>query len=166
MTTPPSTPGPRGCHGTNKAGAPCGAHPLPGTKLCGVHTPGHAIARHFAPGHPVHPGAGRPSKIDQWRQAVLEEFEIWVAPYRAAVTSAVLTTTFEGRVHVSNVPDLAARIAAAEKVFNRLFGMPGQPIEFSGRVDGQIDLSGLSLEEKRLARELLLRATGATEEAA
>lgn len=68
---------------------------------------------------------------------VERELEVWLAPYREAVTSAVLSATYEGQVIASDVPDVGARISAVEKVLNRVYGMPKQAVDVDHTSGGQ-----------------------------
>jgi hypothetical protein len=107
-----------------------------------VHDPDSTVAHRFqaGDGHTVGPGA--PSKFDLWREQVLGEFDVWIAPYRLAL-EANATATYQGEIFVDpQLADVAARIAAAEKVFDRLFGKPTQTTELE--LSGSLNLAGLA----------------------
>jgi hypothetical protein len=117
----------RRCAGRNKAGEPCRARPLHDGDYCLAHDEERRVAAGFG-------GAIRtpdPKPLEVLRERVENEVETWLAPYRQAVTSAVLNATYEGEVIASSVPDLGARISAAEKVFDRIYGRPKQVSEVS-----------------------------------
>ena len=74
----------------------------------------------------------------------------------------------DGGVHASTVEDLAAQIAAAEALLNRVYGKPRQQLEHTGPDGGPIELdaadSGLDLrklsdEQLDQLQELVDRAT-------
>lgn len=71
----------------------------------------------------------------------------------------------EGGVHASTIEDLAAQIAAAEALLNRVHGKPRQALEHTGADGGPIevarsvDLRKLSDSELEQLEELLTRAS-------
>jgi hypothetical protein len=66
------------------------------------------------------------------RERVEAEIDSIIAPYFEALKTAVVHATYEGEVLTSTVPDLGARIAAAEKLLDRVYGRPRQSLEHSG----------------------------------
>ena len=93
------------------------------------------------------------------RERVEERIDEILAPYFDAIRSAVVHATYEGEVLPSQHPDLGARIAAAEKVLNRVYGKPRQVQEVTGEGGGPVEVSGdlADPEIRRLAHELLRR---------
>jgi hypothetical protein len=74
-----------------------------------------------------------------WRAKVEEDFEKWVKPFEDAL-EAVQTASYQGEVHASNVAHLEARVAAAEKVLDRVYGRPNQTVQHSGELNVNVSL--------------------------
>ena len=130
------------------------------------------------------PGSGRPPNVTaaQLQRQIVEDHVAEIQrPYWRALGydleigedeiklvrldkgGAKVSATFEGRVLVSDVDDLGAQIAAAEKLQDRALGRPKQTTEVSGPDGGPIetqpfDLSALTDEELREYRRLTARA--------
>lgn len=142
----------RACSGTTKAGKPCKAPPLRGTDCCLAHSP--AETRESVGFIPDNGFGGRKpiGKPDTMARALVSENILivqrpyWLAlgfdvdidengrPYvfKRKEGGAKLSATFEGVVNLSNIDDLGAMIAAAEKLQDRAFGKPKQVSEVSG----------------------------------
>jgi hypothetical protein len=136
----------RQCQGKTKAGKPCKAAPLSGSDYCLAHA--DEETRESAGFGGSQPGAGRPRvprATELMREWVEENAEKILKPYADAIEHAVLTATFEGVVLPSDVADLGARIAAAERLLDRVLGKPAQRVEHAGpqgdavAVDLQLD---------------------------
>lgn len=129
----------RRCKGTTVKGKPCGAVPLrKGTVIEGVTVTGKWCRQHDkdlpdkARIGGAQPGAGRPRKprvVDVMRERVEEEIEAVLAPYFDTLKNAVLHAKHHGIVYPSDLPDLGARIEAAEKLLDRVYGKPVQVSE-------------------------------------
>jgi hypothetical protein len=70
------------------------------------------------------------------RELVEENVEEIVAPYLEAVRSAVVIAKHEGEVHTFEVADHGARINAAERLLNRVYGRPRQEVELGASETG------------------------------
>lgn len=92
----------------------------------------------FQPGHDK-PGPGRPSKMQKWREMVEADFEKWVKPFEDSL-EAVQSASYQGEVKASDVPALDARVAAAEKVLDRVYGRPNQTVQHSGEISMRVSL--------------------------
>ena len=107
--------------------------------------------------------SGRPRKprvVDVLLERVEEKVEAIIAPYMDAVEGACLFTNYEGEVHVSIHPDLGARIAAAEKLLDRVYGKPKQRTELTGG-DGdpvQMEVIGAAILGDKKTRKRLADA--------
>jgi hypothetical protein len=121
----------RTCSAKTKAGRPCANPVVRPSGLCVVHDPESPTAAIFAPGHPpTSPGKpANPKAVEILERMLEEQIETWLAPYWEAVTSAVVTGTYEGKVIASDIADLGARMAATEKVLDRVYGKPTQRTE-------------------------------------
>lgn len=147
----------RRCQGKTKAGKRCRAFPLHGSKLCLAHSDAETRSSvQFVGGQP---GSGRPPKprvVDVLRERVEAEVELIVAPYFQALSEAVLTATYEGEVIASELPDLAGRIQAAEKLLDRVYGKPRQTIEHAGPESGPPVAVEFALDDR--TREVISNA--------
>lgn len=133
----------RRCTGKTKKGARCRANPLHGRKTCIAHSD-KETQNSVGFGGPQE-GSGRPRAprvIEEMRRRVEEEVDDILAPYFDALRGAVLHAAYEGEVFVSDHPDVAARIAAAEKLLDRVYGRPRQVTEVTGEDGGPIQLEG------------------------
>jgi hypothetical protein len=88
------------------------------------------------------------------RQRVETEIDAILKPYFDALHGAVLHAVHEGRVIVSEHPELAARIAAAEKLLDRVHGRPSQQLEVSGNETARRSSCCTSASKKRAAPPL------------
>jgi hypothetical protein len=154
----------RRCKGTTKVGKPCRVAPLKGGDHCLAHSDEKTrdSARFGGP----QPGSGRPRAphaVEALRQRIEDSIEAWIAPYEEAVKNAVLHATHEGKVHVSDVPDLGARIKAAEAAFDRAYGRPRQVQEIVGAEGGPIRVSEEAFADPKTRKALheLVRRVGA-----
>lgn len=144
----------RTCAGTNKQGNPCKSTAVGESGFCRAHDESLPPEQRF--GTPEQAGiAGAspkphvPGVIEEMRRQVESRIDEVLAPYFEALTGAQLTTTHEGEVVVSDVADLAARIAAAERLLDRVYGRPKQATELSGTGGGPLVLAGASDDELR-----------------
>lgn len=166
--------GPHGCTGTTRKGNPCAAHPLKGRDVCLSHADADTRASvGFVPeagnlgGRPRLP---RPTEIGR-QLAERHAIHLWRPHYRALglyLNDDGTTTPLEkGAVIVhqgeaTDVEDLGAQQAAAERIFDRIFGKPKQATEVSGP-DGK-PLGAMFVTDPNLAedaRALLRRAASA-----
>lgn len=133
---------PRRCNGKTRSGNACKAPPLKGKRYCSAHDPvSPAFARFGSRAQAREAGllGGRPPTprvVDVLRARVEAEVEAIIAPYFDAIKHSVLHSQFEGKVILSEHPDLAGRIAAAERLLDRVYGKPRQTIEHAGPQDG------------------------------
>lgn len=133
----------RRCKGTTKAGKRCRAYALADSQFCRAHDPLRPAETRFgsaeqaAAAGALGGAAGRsPRVVDVMRERVEAHVDEVLAPYFAALTEGMLTATFQGDVFVSEHPDLAGRVAAAEKLLDRVYGKPRQTIEHAGPAEG------------------------------
>jgi hypothetical protein len=139
----------RRCKGKTKAGKRCKAWALHDGDRCLAHSDEKTQDSVGFGGS--QPDAGRPAKprvVDVLRERVEAEVEKIVAPYFEALEHAVLHATYEGEVVVSEHADLGARINAAEKLLDRVYGKPRQTIEHAGAQDGAAVPVELNLDQK------------------
>lgn len=158
------------CTAKTRKGKRCHARPLKGTRRCGAHPLSTGLDPVF--GSPEQAAAagklgGRPRlplPHERMRELVEENIEALVAPYLEAVRDSVVVAKYEGEVLPSEHPDLGARVAAVERLLDRVYGKPRQVSEISGPGGAPIplsatpDLSMLSTDEKRLLVSLLEKA--------
>lgn len=152
----------RKCHGENLQGKPCGANPLKagtvidGTKAKGKHCRAHdPDLPETARIQGAQPGAGRPKNprvVDVMRDRVERKIEQVLGPYFDALEGAVVHATFEGEVIPSAHPDLGARIAAAEKLLDRVYGKPGQAIELTGKDGGPVEINEHAFDDPKVRK--------------
>ena len=116
------------CAALNKQGTPC-RHPVVGESgYCNVHDPDSPVAHHFLESK-AGPGAGRPSKMDEWRRKVEAEFDRVIQPLYDGLDAKR-----------DEAPDHAIRIKASESILDRTHGKPVQRSEVSGPDGGVIPL--------------------------
>ncbi len=133
----------RQCKGTNKAGEPCRAAPLVDGDYCLAHDEEARALTGFGGSENGSLG-GRPRKphaVTILRERVEAEIDLWLAPYREAVANAVVVVEYHGEAIVTDIADLGARIMAAEKVLDRVYGRPTQSTEISGPGGGPISIA-------------------------
>lgn len=142
----------RECQGKTKKGQPCKAAPLRDSSFCLAHA--NEETRESAGFGGSQPNAGRPRVprvTEVMRDWVEEHAHEILAPYRDAIRGAMILVTYEGVATVSEIPDLGARIAAAEKLQDRVLGKPRQALEHTGAEGGPIahtlDLTKLTDEQ-------------------
>lgn len=138
----------RKCKGKTKAGKACRAVPLKkGTELEGVKVSGRWCRQHdedlpdSARIGGAQPGAGRPRNprvVDVMRERVEAEIEAILKPYFDTLKEATEVAKYEGVVYTSDVPDLRARVEAAEKLLDRVYGKPTQVAEISAPGGGPL----------------------------
>lgn len=149
------------CKGTTKAGDPCRSTSVRANGYCFAHQPEEVRRSHGFGG--AQEGAGRPRlprPHERMRERIEEEIEAIVGPYFAALEGAVIHGTYEGEVFVSEHADHGARIAAAEKLLDRVYGKPRQQLEHTGADGGPIEHAeapALDDESLELIRELRRR---------
>jgi hypothetical protein len=103
------------------------------------------------------------------RERVEQRVDEVLAPYFDALTGAVVHGFYQGDFVLTEHPDLAARISAAEKLLDRVYGRPRQQVEHSGPDGGpvqvaDVDLRALPAEDlEQLERILAKAADGAAE---
>ena len=140
----------------------------------------HGVPCSFVGGQP---GSGRPRKprvTDEMRRLVEEHAHAILSPYFASLglelhddgsvtrcRSAVVIGKHEGEVFASEVDDLAAQMAAARELLDRVYWRPRQSVEVAGVEDGPIglnvsgfDLSVLSDSELQVLQRLCERSDG------
>jgi hypothetical protein len=174
----------RRCKSKTKAGRRCRAAPLKGGETCSAHDRMRPDEDRFgSPIFSARAGASakphKPHPRDEMRRLAEEHARVIVAPYFRTLglavdvddgrvtpcPRAVILAKHEGRVFASEVEDLAAQMAAARELLDRVYGRPRQSLEVAGAEDGPIaldvsgfDLSGLSDAELRLLQKGLERS--------
>lgn len=153
------------CAATTKKGTPCKAVPRNDTGLCNAHSPKEVQEASGFGG--AQPNSGRPKlpKVtDLARQRVEQAVEALLEPYFRTlgvefdqagrvvrVPGAKLVHKDQNGTFVTDIDDLGARIMAAEKLLDRVYGKPRQSTEVTGPDGGPLqtraDLSGLSDED-------------------
>ena len=143
----------RKCKAKTKAGKPCSRPPVIGETHCLAHmSRKEREARGF--GGPQ-PDSGRPKKprvTDVMRKKIEAEIDKVLKPYFEALEGAVVHAVYEGRVIPSEHPDLAARIAAAEKLLDRVYGKPGQALELTGKDGSPIEIDALAFTDPKVRK--------------
>ncbi len=144
------------CTQLNRQGQPCQASPLKGKQVCAAHDPTLPDTTRF--GSPTQAGkAGRlggaatrhPRVPEVMREQIEARLDEVLDPYFRALTSAVVIAQHQGQVFASDVPDLGARIAAAERLLDRAYGRPRQATTQTSGEDG----GAMSLEFPEVAME-------------
>src|SRR5919109_201885 len=110
----------RRCQAMTRAGKPCQSPPRADTGLCNAHSPREAQESVGFGGS--QPGAGRPRlprPHELMRERVEQRVDEVLAPYFDALTGAVVHGFYQGDFVLTEHPDLAARISAAEKLLDR-----------------------------------------------
>lgn len=167
------------CKAKTRAGKPCKSPPLTGGDFCLSHD---VKAREKARFSGSQPNAGRPrlvTPMDAARQLVAEKIDALIRPHFKALGYDIEVTydrdgpslnlielergatifgeSKDGDVVASEYEDLAAQIAAAEKLMDRLWGRPKQAVEMSGgmRVEG-VDIAPITnADREREVRQIL-----------
>lgn len=170
----------RDCEGTNRRGRPCSAAAVRAEKgdprYCLSHQPEETREALGFGGS--QPGAGRPRNerpLDLARQLVIDNAHAFLRPYLRTLGldfddagqvvpspdgGAVLVgRDKEGGVFPSDVEDLGAKIAAAERLFDRVFGKPRQALEHTGEDGGPIQTEG-ALDVRKLTDDELRALQG------
>lgn len=132
------------CSGVNKAGEPCGAHPLHGTERCLAHTPGASETVGF--GGPQE-GSGRPKTIsirEAMRGRIEAEIDRWISPLEDALTAMTPGYTDSDGDYHEGVPDHRIRLQAAREIREFVEGRPRQMVEHSGPDGGPITIADLA----------------------
>lgn len=174
------------CSGINKAGGPCGAHPLKGTDHCAAHPISPDSARFGSPeqAREAAKSAGRPrlpKPTDVARRLIEENVAVVLRPHFRALGHDVEVddqgvhlvpvegggaklhgTSKDGYVRVSDHDDLGAQMTASEKLQDRVWGRPKQQTEISGPDGGPLEVVPIAPDAERAAAiAKLLRDTGA-----
>lgn len=176
----------RRCAGTTKKGQPCKAMPLKGRDTCLAHSdPDTRASVGFVPeagklgGRPRIP---RPTEV--LREIVESDVLAFIEPElrilglevaydeddrprlrrREGGGAKLYASSKDGDTVVSSYEDLAAMAAAANRIFDRVYGRPRQAVEHSGpeggpiRTEQGVDLARLPLDDRRQLLELLEKA--------
>lgn len=112
---------------------------------------------------------GRPKNprvVDVMRERVEDEIDKVLKPYFDILEGAVVHATYEGSVIPSDHPDLGARMAAAERLLDRVYGKPGQALEITGKDGGPVEVNELAFEDPKVrkAADELARRVGSARE--
>lgn len=158
----------RTCHGTTKAGAPCGATPLkPGTQFgdyrasgdyCNGHDPD--LPAEYRIGG-AQPGAGRPKKpraVDILRTKLEADADRVLDPLFDALEADIAIPVGSGEeAAVDYQPDHRTRLLAVKEILDRVYGRPKQATEITGPQGGPVSVVDISDPETRDAVSDLLR---------
>lgn len=139
----------RSCRGTTKAGKPCKSFPLRDSDYCLSHS--EAKVRESVGFVADNGKAGRPRKpraVDVMRERVEAKIDEVLAPYFDTLEKAMLHATSDGEVKLSEHPDLGARVAAAEKLLDRVYGKPMQTTALTGSDGGAVRVEDVFLDPK------------------
>jgi hypothetical protein len=148
------------CKATTRAGKRCRRASRKGSDECAFHSRVSTGSDRFgSPGQAREAGrlGGRPRVprvSEAMRERVEEEIDTIVAPYFEALKGAMIFSTYEGTVIVSQHPDLGARIAAAEKLLNRVYGKPRQVQEVAGEGGGPVRITDEDLADPEVRKAL------------
>ena len=149
----------RQCKGTTKKGRPCKSPPLKGTDFCLSHSGADTRRKvQFVGGQP---GSGRPrlpTPSEVARKLIEENIVVILRPHFHALGYDVEVTgqgiglvkldgggaklygeSRDGVVRASDFEDLGAQIAAADKLWDRIYGRPKQSTEVTGPDGGPIE---------------------------
>lgn len=157
----------------------------PGTVLDGVSVSGDYCRQHdpklpdSARIGGAQEGAGRPrlpKPTEIMRRLVEEHVEVVLAPHfrtlgydverdkksgELQIVAApnggakIFGESKEGAINFTDVDDLGAHIAAAEKLLDRIYGRPKQATELTGAEGGPVELVPVSREKARAVGEIL-----------
>jgi hypothetical protein len=163
----------RQCGKPTKAGGKCKNPPVKGKQHCVGHL-SRKEKEALGFGGPQE-GSGRPRKLrpsDVSRRLLEENVAAVLGPYWRTLGydlcegpdgqlhleackkgGAKVTATFEGEVSVSDVDDLGAQIAAAEKLQDRVFGRPRQEITGADGAPLQLEVTGAAIVSDPDARK-------------
>lgn len=151
----------RQCTGTNRHGNPCQANPLKDRATCIAHTEELGSFRFGSPAQARAAGqlGGRPAlpkPTDVARELVERHVYAVLRPHFKALGleleddgsvtpmshGAIITgESKDGEVIASDIEDLGAQIAAAEKLLDRVYGRPKQSTELSGPAGQPVQVS-------------------------
>lgn len=157
---------PKRCKAKTKKGKRCRSTSLIGA-YCFAHQPKEVRDKQGFGG--AQPGAGRPRlprPHERMREKIEAELDAIVAPYFETIKEAVMFVKYEGELIVTDTPDLGARIAAAERLLDRVYGKPAQAVELTGAAGGAVAVEVMAVDDfdagtRKLAHDLLARAAGA-----
>lgn len=177
----------RRCTATTKAGQPCRASPLRGRNVCLAHS--DADTRRSVQFLGGGPGSGRPRnpRPSEVARDLIERnvlalqrpywrtlgYDVRIGPDGPMLVEledggAKMSATFEGDVRVSDYDDLAAQMAAAEKLQDRVYGRPTQATEISGPDGGPLEMDSVDTSRPEVVRSLhaflALRPAGGAEQ--
>lgn len=111
------------------------------------------------------PGAGRKKKVhplDALRQRFEAEAERYFEPFEQALSAMKAVVVGNGAsAHIEMVEDVALRLAAVEKLMDRIYGRPKQISEITGADGGALEVSVPNDEERKQALAAILASTGA-----
>jgi hypothetical protein len=160
----------RRCKGTSRSGKRCKAWPLHGSDRCAAHPLSPDSPRFGSPEQAAAAGrlGGRPRNPrphERMRERIEAEIEALIAPYFEAATQAVVVIKYEGEAIVTDIADWGARIAAVEKLLDRVYGKPTEAVEITGADGGPIGAEIVAVDEfdadtRKLAHDLLASAAG------
>jgi len=111
----------RRCQGTNRAGDPCGAAPLTGSRWCSAHDPQRPAATRFGSREQAAEAATgvqrrTPSLTEKLRERVEQESDRIIDPYFEALDAG---------------ESAELRMRAATALLDRVFGRPRQALELA-----------------------------------
>jgi hypothetical protein len=163
--------GKRKCAAINARGKRCEAPPLKDDDFCSAHStllPDEArfgsSVQAAAAGRIGGAATRHPRPLEILREKLEESAEEFLAAYVDALTATRPVQVGYGEdAYTEHIPDHAVRMAAADKVYDRVFGKPRQATELTGAGGGPIgvtpvDLRRLSTQELTVMAELLERA--------
>lgn len=139
------------CTATTKAGTPCKAPPLDGTKLCMSHSPAETreslgfVADNGKGGRKPNPRA-----VDVLRERLEERIDEVLNPLFDALAA-----------EVDYGPDHRTRITAVRELLDRVYGKPKQVSEITGADGGPVQIRApLDADERSARAARLLKAQG------
>lgn len=98
------------------------------------------------------------------REMFEQEVTAWIKPYMDALTATKPVVVGNGRMaHVVKVPDHRTRQAAAEALWDRLYGKPKQATEISGPDGGAIEVQVPDDKNRQKEVAKILAAAGAVD---
>lgn len=147
------------CTATTKAGTPCKAPPLNGTKLCMSHSPAETreslgfVADNGKGGRKPNPRA-----VDVLRERLEERIDEVLDPLFEALEAEASIVVGAGLVRQ---PDHRTRITAVRELLDRVYGKPKQQTEITGANGGPVEIvAPLDAAERSARAARLLKAQG------
>jgi hypothetical protein len=133
-------------------------------ETCVMHAP-EVIRKELGIIGGARPGSGRKRKVhplDILRQRFEAEAERYFEPFEQALSAMKAVVVGNGAsAHIEMVEDVALRLAAVEKLMDRIYGRPKQISEITGADGGALEVNVPNDEERKKQLAAVLASTGA-----